>query len=106
MGLLFGPWKCELYCSSKAATREKETSDQVNDRGFEKYVELGQISWDLKSKTGNNQVWTDAQKTSECASPLASENEMRKHYSQTEPLEGERGWAGEPEQLSLRIQVN
>lgn len=90
-------------------TREKETSDPVYDRSSEKYIELGQISWELKSKTGSNQVWAEAaglnlKRPEYSPSPL----QVRMKWENIIPKQslGEQKEFGSESELSLRIQVN
>lgn len=47
---------CSVSLGTDTITREEETSDGVYDRSSEKYIELGQTSWELRSKTGSNWV--------------------------------------------------
>lgn len=55
---------CEVAASALEVTQslgKRKPAIEYMIEAQKKYIELGQISWELKSKTGSNQVWAEAQ---------------------------------------------
>lgn len=108
-------WRQELLTQKSLGTDivtgEKETRDRVYDRSSEKYIELGQISWELKSKTGSSQVWAEApglnlKRPEHSPSPWQERMEPENIIPKQSLGEQKEKGFGSQSELSLRIQVN